>query len=129
MSNVTKNSDPEQNLNSFDSTLRLEALTELNTLTQAGEIQLPTEQDAANMHCHTFYSYNAYGYSPAGLAWLGKSAGYKLMGIVDFDVLDAVDEWLAACDLVGLRGSAGIETRAFVPEFAEIYVWIMFVSF
>jgi len=119
MSDVTKNSDPERNLNSFDSNLRLEALTKLNTLAQAGDIQMLPEQDAANMHCHTFYSYNAYDYSPAGLAWLGKSAGYKLMGIVDFDVLDAVDEWLAACDLVGLRGSAGIETRAFVPEFAD----------
>ena len=40
------------------------------------------------------------------------------MGIVDFDVLDAVDEFLDACDLVGVRGSAGIETRVFVPEFA-----------
>jgi hypothetical protein len=53
------------------------------------------------------------------LAWLGKKKGYKLMGIVDFDVLDGVDEWLEACDLVGLRGSAGMETRAFAPEFAD----------
>ncbi|HEY53633.1 MAG TPA: hypothetical protein G4N94_09275, partial [Caldilineae bacterium] len=71
------------------------------------------------MHCHTFFSYNAYGYSPSGLAWLGKKEGYKLMGIVDFDVLDGVDEWLEVCELVGLRGSAGMETRAFVPEFAD----------
>ena len=41
------------------------------------------------------------------------------MGIVDFDVLDGVDEFLDACDLVGVRGSAGIETRVFVPEFAD----------
>jgi hypothetical protein len=40
------------------------------------------------------------------------------MGIVDFDTLDGVDEFLDACDLVGLRGSAGVETRVFVPEFA-----------
>jgi len=39
-------------------------------------------------------------------------------GIVDFDVLDAVDEFLAACDVAGVRGSAGIETRVFIPEFA-----------
>jgi hypothetical protein len=37
---------------------------------------------------------------------------------VDFDVLDAVDEFLAACDLAGVRGSVGIETRVFIPEFA-----------
>jgi hypothetical protein len=70
------------------------------------------------MHCHTFFSFNAYGYSPSGLAWLGRRNGYPLMGIVDFDVLDAVGEFLAACDKVGVRGSAGIETRAYVPQFA-----------
>ncbi len=40
------------------------------------------------------------------------------MGSVDFDVLDGVDEFLDACELVGVRGSAGIETRVFIPEFA-----------
>ncbi len=70
------------------------------------------------MHCHTFFSYNAYGYSPSGLAWLAKKNGYAAIGIVDFDVLDGVDEFLDACELLGVRGSAGIETRVFVPEFA-----------
>ena len=70
------------------------------------------------MHCHTFFSFNGYGYSPTALAWLGKRRGFRAMGIVDFDVLDGVDEFLAACDLVGLRGSAGIETRVYLPEFA-----------
>ena len=73
--------------------------------------------EVANMHCHTFFSFNAYGYSPAGLAWLARERGYKLLGIVDFDVLDAVDEFLDACELLEVRGSAGIETRLFVPEF------------
>ena len=72
----------------------------------------------ANMHCHTFFSFNAYGHSPTSLAWLAKRRGFKLMGIVDFDVLDGVDEFLDACELVGVRGSAGIETRVFIPEFA-----------
>ncbi len=53
----------------------------------------------------------------AGVAGAG-SAGFAAVGIVDFDVLDAVDEFLAACDVVGVRGSAGIETRVFIPEFA-----------
>jgi hypothetical protein len=70
------------------------------------------------MHAHTFFSFNGYGYSPTALAWLARRRSFKLMGIVDFDVLDAVDEFLTACDLVGVRGSAGIETRVFVPEFA-----------
>ena len=71
------------------------------------------------MHCHTFFSFNAYGHSPTSLAWLAKRRGFKLMGIVDFDVLDGVDEFLDACDLLGVRGSAGIETRVFIPEFAR----------
>lgn len=70
------------------------------------------------MHCHTFFSYNAYGHSPSSLAWLAKKNGYAAIGIVDFDVLDAVDEFLDACELLGVRGSAGIETRVYVPEFA-----------
>ena len=70
------------------------------------------------MHCHTFFSFNAYGHSPSSLAWLAKRRGFKAIGIVDFDVLDAVEEFLTACDLVGVRGSAGLETRVFVPEFA-----------
>ena len=71
------------------------------------------------MHCHTFFSYNAYGYSPTGLAWLARQRGFKVLGIVDFDVLSGVDEFLNTCELLGVRGSAGLETRIFIPEFSE----------
>jgi len=40
------------------------------------------------------------------------------LGIVDFDVLDGVDEFLNACERIGVRGSAGVETRVYLPEFA-----------
>ena len=88
------------------------------SLAQQGAVPLEPETDVANMHCHTFFSFNAYNYSPASLAWLAKRRGFGLMGIVDFDVLDGVDEFLDACETVGVRGSAGIETRVFIPEFA-----------
>ncbi len=94
------------------------ALAELVALADRGEIALPPEHDVVNMHCHTFFSFNAYGYSPVALVWLAKKLGLRAIGIVDFDVLDGVDEFLAACDLAGVRGSAGIETRVFIPEFA-----------
>jgi hypothetical protein len=71
------------------------------------------------MHCHTFFSFNAYGHSPSSLAWLARKNGYRLLGIVDFDVLDAVDEFLDACELLKLRGSAGIETRVYLPQFSS----------
>jgi len=109
----------ETQLNDFNPEQRLAALAELSSLAERGRAPMATAVDVANMHCHTFFSFNAYGYSPAALAWLAKRNGYKLMGIVDFDVLDAVDEFLSACDLVGVRGSAGLETRLFLPEFAS----------
>ncbi len=109
----------EVQLNHFDPEVRADALTSLVHLAKSGQIPLEPEEDVANMHCHTFFSYNGYGYSPTALAWLAKKQGYKLMGIVDFDVLDGVDEFLNACDLVGVRGSAGMETRVFIPEFAD----------
>lgn len=108
----------EQSLNDFSPSVRSQGLQALMALAEAGNVTPPPEADAVNMHCHTFFSFNGYGYSPTALAWLGRRKGLKAMGIVDFDVLDGVDEFLQACDLVGLRGSTGLETRVFVPEFA-----------
>ncbi len=104
----------EQALNHFDPAVRRAALTTLLQEQRASAAW----RGIANMHCHTFFSFNAYGYSPTALAWLGRQEGIDLMGIVDFDVLDAVSEFLDACELTGVRGSAGIETRVYVPEFA-----------
>lgn len=120
MLNITKQTidDLETNLNDFDPSIRAQALAELVQLSEKGVLPNAPESMVANMHCHTFYSYNAYGYSPSGLAWLAKRRGYRLMGIVDFDVLDGVEEFLLACDRIGIRGSTGIETRVFIPEFA-----------
>ena len=108
----------EAQLNDFDAASRAGALSALLTLTGTGEIALPAPADVVNMHAHTFYSYNGYGYSPTALAWLARRQGFSAIGIVDFDVLDGVDEFLAAADAVGMRGTAGMETRAYVPEFA-----------
>ena len=114
----TKLDSLETQLNDFDLARRTAALRELLALADQGAVDIAPTSDVANMHCHTFFSYNAYGYSPTALAWLAKKSGYAYMGIVDFDVLDGVEEFLAACDLAGVRGSAGMETRVFIPEFA-----------
>lgn len=105
-------------LNERDPAVRAAALGELVRLAEGGAIALPPQADLANMHCHTFFSFNAWGLSPSALAWHARQRGLKLLGIVDFDVLDGVDELLSACDAVGVRGSAGIETRLYVPEYA-----------
>lgn len=41
------------------------------------------------------------------------------MGLVDFDVLDGVEEFLSSAHKLDLRACAGMETRVFVPQFAS----------
>jgi hypothetical protein len=110
----------ESDLNDFNPSIRATSLDELCSLADQGLVLLEPPREVANMHCHTFFSFNAYGYSPTALAWIAKKRGYKLMGIVDFDVLDGVEEFLTACDRVGVRGAAEMETRVFFPEFSSL---------
>ena len=105
-------------LNDFSLPVRAEALADFVQLAQQGDVSMVPETDLINLHCHTFYSYNAYGYSPTALAWLAKRSGFRAIGIVDFNVLDGVNEFLTACDAIGVRGSAGLETRVYLPEFS-----------
>jgi hypothetical protein len=72
-----------------------------------------------NMHFHTIYSFNAEGYSPREFASLAKQADLAAAGIVDFDVLDGLNEFYDAASKLSLKASGGIETRVFVPEFAD----------
>ena len=109
----------ESDLNSFDPAVRAAALDALTSRTQQEATPPPPQAGTVNMHCHSFFSFNAYGHSPSSLAWLGKRSGFGLMGIVDFDLLDGVDEFLSACERAGIGGTAGIETRVFVPEYAS----------
>ena len=109
----------ESRLNDFEPAVRAAALGKLLALSETGEIGVSPGSDVVNMHCHTFYSFNAYGHSPTSIAWLAKRSGWLAAGIVDFDVLDGVDEFLNACEQAAVRGGAGIETRVFVPEYAD----------
>ena len=73
----------------------------------------------ANLHAHTFFSYNPYGYSPSHYAWLARKRGLMVAGIVEFDVLDGLDEFRAAGRTLGLKTCVGIESRVFVSEFGD----------
>ena len=108
----------ESRLDSFDPGERKQALTALCEKVEAGEITLPRAGTDVNLHCHTFFSYNTYGYSPSKFAWLARKAGLAVAEVVDFDVLDALKEFLEAGKTLGLKACAGLETRVFVPEFA-----------
>ena len=108
----------EQKLDSFDPAERKEALGALAEKARKGEIEPARVGTDVNLHCHTFFSYNTYGYSPSKFAWLARKAGLAVAGVVDFDVLDALEEFLNAGRMLDLKVCAGFETRVFVPEFA-----------
>ncbi|MCJ7735835.1 MAG: hypothetical protein MUQ10_00790, partial [Anaerolineae bacterium] len=119
MSVESRASELEARLRDYDPEVRWSALKSLDGSVGQGTVQVFPERDVVNMHCHSFFSYNAYGFSPSSLVWLAKRSGFSACGIVDFDVLDGVDEFLRACDLLAVRGSAGMETRVFIPEFSS----------
>lgn len=108
----------EQALDSFDPATRQGALRLLCERAKHEPALWPSPKAILNLHCHTFYSYNAYGYSPSSFAWRARKAGLAAAGVVDFDVLDALEEFLAAGRLVGMKTCVSVETRVFVPEFA-----------
>jgi hypothetical protein len=109
----------EAQLNDFDPAVREEALEGLLDLVAEGEIELPEFSKNFNLHCHSFFSFNGYGQSPTALAWIARCKGLCALSIVDFDVVDGVDEFLQACKLLGIRAGAGMETRIFIPEFGD----------
>jgi len=98
---------------------RLAAVETLARAVESGAIRSEASAGWVNLHCHTFFSYNPSGWTPSQFAWLALRRGLRAAGIVDFDVLDGVDEFLDATRRLGLRAAAGMECRVFIPEFAS----------
>lgn len=109
----------EEQLNSFDSSLRAEALCELMDRAESGEVALPPTRDEVNLHYHTFFSFNGNGWSPSRIAWEARKYGLAVAGIVDFDVLDGMEEFLSAGEITKVRTTAAMETRVFIRECSE----------
>ena len=111
--------DLEAQLDEFDAERRVDVLLQLKSMADQGRVRAAGAARAVNLHAHTFYSFNGYGYSPQRFAWEAYKLGLEVAGIVDFDVLDGAAEMLDAGDVLGLKTVAGIETRVFFPEFAH----------
>jgi hypothetical protein len=109
----------ENKLDDFDKGTRLEALHLLKEKADADQTSPLKKTDFINLHCHTFFSFNAFGYSPSHIAWRAFKEGLEVVGIVDFDVLDGVEEILEAGEILGLKTVAGIETRVFIKEYSD----------
>lgn len=105
----------EAQLNSFDADERRAALDALI------ERHLPAAplSDNINMHCHSFFSFNAYGWSPSSVLWNLYEEGVYAAGLCDFDVLDGLEEFITAGHALGMRTAVSVETRAFLDEFAD----------
>ena len=104
----------EERLDAFDFDVRKRALEALAADLASGAREVPDPGGAVNVHTHSFFSFNAEGLSPARVAWEARKTGLDVVGVVDFDVLDAMDEILLAGDVLGLRTVAALETRVFM---------------
>lgn len=105
----------EQHLCSFNPIERKSALIKLKSHLNSDK----KEQQNVNMHFHSFHSYNAKFWSPSRIAWEAKKNELFVAGIIDFDVLSGLEEFLEAGELLNLRTTVGIETRAFLNEYAD----------
>lgn len=90
--------------------------TALRSLTES--TSFPPTGSNLNLHMHSFFSYNAQGFSPSRLAYEARCAGFWAAGLCDFDLLDGRDEFLNAALILGLRSVVSVESRVFVPEYA-----------
>jgi len=116
---VTQQKELEKKLDSFDREERRNAFLELSRFVQEGKIRVPEVPFRVNLHFHTFFSYNALGYSPLHIIWRAKNEGLGMAASVDFDVLDAVEEFQWGGLEVSLPVSSGLETRIHLPEFQD----------
>ena len=103
-----------QQLDSFDPAARKAALEEVAAL------RFPEAGGNVNLHFHSFFSYNAEGWSPSRIALEARKAGLYAAGLCDFDVLDGLAEFLDAGDALGLRATVNLETRAYFKEYADV---------
>ncbi|MGC8777391.1 MAG: hypothetical protein ACP5Q4_01760 [Candidatus Caldatribacteriaceae bacterium] len=111
--------DLEQRLDSFSLEERKSAFLALLERARREGSGFPEALPLVNLHFHTFFSFNACGYSPLHILWLAKKRGLRMAGSVDFDVLHALPEFLWGGLTIHLAVSSGLETRIFLPEFRE----------
>ena len=102
----------EDPCNHFEFNVRSEALREKRVSSD-----FPPPSYSRQCSCPYLYSFNYKGYSPSRFALEAKRQGLEMGGIVDFGVLDGLDEFWATSRLLDLKACVGIESRVFVPEF------------
>jgi len=102
-------------LDNFDLETRMNALKAI-----VASCEFPVTGPLFNMHCHSFFSYNSEGWSPAHIALNCAKKGLYAAALCDFDVLDGLEEFLTASELLSLRAAVHLETRAYVKEQSDV---------
>jgi len=108
----------KEKLSSFCAFERKEGLNEIIQTLPVFDL----EGSNVNLHFHSFNSYHCENWSPTRIALESKLRGLYAAGIIDFDVIDGRAEFLEAAELVGLRATVGIETRAFLTEYSNLEI-------
>jgi len=89
---------------------RLEALSHLKELIDAGEIPTPERGDFVNNHIHTCYSFSPY--TPTSAVYYAWKAGLRTAGIMDHDSVGGIREFVRAGEIMGMPITCGFECRA-----------------
>jgi hypothetical protein len=89
---------------------RLQALRELKTLRDGGQLTVPARGRDVNNHIHTCYSFSPY--SPAKAVWMADQAGLSTAGIMDHDSIGGAREFTEAGGILKLPTTIGAECRA-----------------
>ncbi len=108
-------------LDDFNYSVRRAALEQLAPLVTLQPQASPIAGNV-NMHFHSFFSYNAEGWSPSHIAFEARKANLYAAGLCDFDVLDGLEEFWGAGQLLNLRVAINLETRAFLREYRDVEI-------
>lgn len=98
-----------ERLNAKSKRQRLEALEQLKTLLDTGEITSPKRAGYTNNHVHTKYSFSPY--SPAKAVWAAYMSGLDTVGIIDHDAVNGAEEFAEAGSMLGIATTCGFEIR------------------
>lgn len=82
--------------------------------------------DRIDLHAHSTASDGTL--SPTELAKLGKSIGLRAMALTDHDTADGLDEYLAACEEIGLEGVPAMETTM-VVEGRDVHLVCLYFDY
>ncbi len=95
-------------LNSPVYSVRMDALGDLSSMVEKGELVFPSN-DEVNNHVHTMFSFSPY--SPAGAVFAAASAGLKAVGLMDHDTVAGGMEFLEAGRAFNTGTTVGFEIR------------------